>query len=420
MAPKRYQTAKAEDTCISQTSDKDELVKARAIKRAERVKARYEEAEKHKEIGNAYFRKGQYRKAIEKYETAIKIHGPSTAYLANMAAAWLKLDAYGAAEHCAQRALVIDPTFMKARYRRGLARKGSLQLYAATLDFEVILEQDPDSIEAKKALQETINLMNRRTESEGSVVIDETFPSLDEPKLELESVSDSSDWNHEGNGIPCRFYNHEGCMRGTECRFSHAPDHKSVRDHLGRNVCMYFLLEDCRFGRSACVYSHDKTYLPSGRWWDDDDLLVLLKQIAKGPGPKENSAFMPYMCGLADNHLAWASAHGVEMEEDYVHWRDLALNGFRNAVDDGCEAEYKHRNRGIRGGRGRGRGGGGGMRLGGWQRGLDLDDFEDSDEEEERRNNFGFTEDEAMELLCQGVKPWDDDAWDVLDALNSL
>jgi hypothetical protein len=74
--------------------------------------------------------------------------------------------------------------------------------------------------------------MEERDSSEGSVVIDEAFPSLDEPKLELESVSDSSEWNHEGNGIPCRFYNHEGCMRGTECRFSHAPDHKSVRDHL--------------------------------------------------------------------------------------------------------------------------------------------------------------------------------------------
>ena len=40
---------------------------------------------------------------------------------------------YGDAEHCAQRALAIDPTFTKARYRRGLARKGSLQLYAAML-----------------------------------------------------------------------------------------------------------------------------------------------------------------------------------------------------------------------------------------------------------------------------------------------
>jgi len=102
----------------------------------------------------------------------------------------------------------------------------------AYADFEAILEQDPDSAEAKKALDETVILMNQRDESEGSGLIDEEFPSLYEPKVELESVSDSSDWNHEGNGIPCRFYNHEGCARGIECRFSHAPDHKSVRDRL--------------------------------------------------------------------------------------------------------------------------------------------------------------------------------------------
>jgi hypothetical protein len=43
-----------------------------------------------------------------------------------------------------------------------------------------------------------------------------------------------------------------------------------------------------------------------------------------GAKPKENSAFMPYMCGLADDRLAWASAHGVEMEEVYGHWREQA------------------------------------------------------------------------------------------------
>ncbi|KAH9059674.1 hypothetical protein EDB87DRAFT_754517 [Lactarius vividus] len=38
--------------------------------------------------------------------------------------------------------------------------------------------------------------------------------------------------NHEGNGIHCRYDNHDGCTRGVECKFSHAPDHKSVRDRL--------------------------------------------------------------------------------------------------------------------------------------------------------------------------------------------
>ncbi|KAH8978379.1 hypothetical protein EDB86DRAFT_942928 [Lactarius hatsudake] len=334
-----------------------------------------------------------------------------------MAAAWLKLEAYDIAEHCAQRALVLDPTFMKARYRRGLARKGSLQLYAAMLDFEALLEQDPDSIEAKKALDETLTLMNERDEDEESVAFDQEFPSLSEKKAELESASDSSDWNHEGNRIPCRFYNHDGCMRSTGCRFSHAPDHKSVRDRLGRNVCMHFLLGDCKFGSSVCVYSHDKTYLPSGRWWDDEGKVVLLKQISMVPTSKENPAFMPYMCGLADNRLAWTSAHGVEMEEVYGHWRDQAMDGFCNAADDGLYATFRDTyNDSGRGRRGRGRGRGG-MHRGGWH-GLDLDDFEDS--QEERMNNFGFTEDELQELICQGVKPWDDDAWDVLDAIYSL
>lgn len=42
--------------------------------------------------GNVHFRKGQYQQAIEKYDMAMKTHGPSPAYLSNMAAAWLKLE----------------------------------------------------------------------------------------------------------------------------------------------------------------------------------------------------------------------------------------------------------------------------------------------------------------------------------------
>jgi len=165
---------------------------------------------------------------------------------------------------------------------------------------------------------------------------------------------------------------------------------------------MHFLLENCKFGSSLCVYSHDKTYLPSGRWWDHEGKLQLLQQISFAPNAKENSAFMPYMFGLADNRLAWASAHGVEMEEVYGHWRDLALDGYYNACR---HALNKSTRRGSRGGRGGGRGSS-------WHSGLDLDDFDDDDdsETEERMNNFGFTEDEVHELLCQGVKPWDDDA----------
>ena len=99
---------------------------------------------------------------------------------------------YGQAEECAQRALVLDPRFMKARYRRGLARKGNLELARAAVgaslsrspyllervgtevptreadssisnaDFQTILKQDPDSTEAEHALRETYALMRER------------------------------------------------------------------------------------------------------------------------------------------------------------------------------------------------------------------------------------------------------------------
>jgi hypothetical protein len=178
---------------------------------------------------------------------------------------------------------------------------------------------------------------------------------------------------------------------------------------------MYFLLENCKFGNSACVYSHDKTYLPPGRWWEDGDKCHLLRHISDSLGPKDNSALMPYTFGILDHRLAWASAHGVEMEEIYGHNRDLAMLGFQVTVNVAVESLInKTVNEGVsegssRGGRRqRGQGKGKGGRRG---RRLDLDQYDEMDSEGERMANFGFTEDELMELACHGVKPWDDDAW---------
>ena len=175
---------------------------------------------------------------------------------------------------------------------------------------------------------------------------------------------------------------------------------------------MYFLLGNCKFGNSACIYSHDKTYLPPGRWWEDEDKCHLLRHISDSLGPKDNSALMPYTFGILDYRLAWASAHGVEMEEIYGHNRDLAMLGYQVTVNAavGTLINQTINEESSRGGlRRRGRGKGKGGRRG---RRLDLNKYDEMDSEvEERMANFGFTEDEVMELACQGVKPWDDDAW---------
>jgi hypothetical protein len=172
---------------------------------------------------------------------------------------------------------------------------------------------------------------------------------------------------------------------------------------------MYFLLGNCRFG-STCVYTHEKKYLPSGRWWDDEEKCHLLRHISESLSPFESSALMPYTFSILDDRLAWASAHGVEMEEVYGHSRDLAKLGFQVTVDAAVEslinkARSEGSSRGGRRRRGRGKGRGG-------SRGSRIDRYDEMESEaQEREENFGFTEDEVNELLCQGVKPWDDDAW---------
>lgn len=51
--------------------------------------------------------------------------------------------------------------------------------------------------------------------------------------------------------------------------------------------------------------------------------------------------------------------------------------------------------------------------------GVDLhDDDDDEDDDEYGEGMLGFTGSECFELLCQGVKPWDEDAGAVMAALN--
>lgn len=61
---------------------------------------------------------------------------------------------------------------------------------------------------------------------------DEEFPPFDGEEWDPPLDSDTEDARHEGNGTPCRFYNHDGCRKGTFCDYSHAPDDDSVRNEL--------------------------------------------------------------------------------------------------------------------------------------------------------------------------------------------
>ncbi|KAF7981539.1 hypothetical protein HWV62_33129 [Athelia sp. TMB] len=145
----------------------------------------------------------------------------------------LKLDEYEEASEWATAALEQDPKNVKARYRRGVARKEMNYLKAAISDFENVLSIDPQCHEARGELAEARRMWEAGEGDEAGFDTDEDDePRPDAPpyKDDDDSDSGSSDYFHWGNGIPCTFYNHGSCNKGTACAYSHAPDDKSIRD----------------------------------------------------------------------------------------------------------------------------------------------------------------------------------------------
>ncbi|KAF8646277.1 hypothetical protein AX16_007286 [Volvariella volvacea WC 439] len=244
-----------------------------------------------------------------------------------------KMNHYEETIALADRVLFENPDNTDALYFRAKARMDDPDAFeedVAKRDLLRILELDPNHELAKEALEDLKDVKVPEDDDGQSL-----YGRL--VTFDIQSESDTSDCHQVGNGVACRFYNRNGCNRGSNCRFSHAPDERSIRDELGQNVCIYYLVDECKFG-SKCNYSHRKTYLPVDGWWND---------------PKR--------------------VEGVKLS--------VLIN---NYIPDGEDA---------------------------WENVYDMD--EEMDEEmQERSRNMGFTNAEVEELLAQGVKPWDDDAWE--------
>ncbi|KAF9533853.1 hypothetical protein CPB83DRAFT_844632 [Crepidotus variabilis] len=260
---------------------KEELLAERALKRADKKLAIREKAEGFKRAGDVLCSSKNYKAAYPQYLEAIQLLGNVPDYYISLAAVYRKLTWYEEAAHAATRALTVDPHNLEARYVRGVSRLEQRLLKPAKTDFEIVLEHDSSHLLARTALGEVNQFVNQEgaDTAEEVQMIDFGFPHWDYEALEVASVSDSSDCQHVGNGVPCRFYNHEGCSRGSECAYSHAPDEKSVRDDLGKNVCIYHLLDSCKFGRSKCVYSHNKDALPKRGWWNSPEKTAKVKAV---------------------------------------------------------------------------------------------------------------------------------------------
>ena len=126
------------------------------------------EAVAEKERGNDWLKKGDYRKAIERYTAGMALD-PSNAVLpANRAMALLKTSQFGPAETDCTLALSIDRTYVKAFQRRAAARTGLARLQEALEDYDEVLRLEPNN---KAAINEKTKILEKITKKQSVPVL---------------------------------------------------------------------------------------------------------------------------------------------------------------------------------------------------------------------------------------------------------
>lgn len=103
---------------------------------------------KEKEKGNELFKKGDFSGAVKCYSEAI-LRNPADAKLySNRAACYTKLMGFDLALKDCEKAIELEPTFLKAYLRKAMVHKGMGQLSKAQSTYEKALEIDSNCSEA--------------------------------------------------------------------------------------------------------------------------------------------------------------------------------------------------------------------------------------------------------------------------------
>lgn len=104
--------------------------------------------------------------------------------------------------------------------------------YVQSVDLEDVLNADPNCKEAIETKREIYAVGGQYQIAREIKPGEERDPRPEDPPSPVVTPvpSDSEDFSHVGNGIPCSNYNRDGCDLGAKCRFKHAADNKSFRD----------------------------------------------------------------------------------------------------------------------------------------------------------------------------------------------
>mmetsp|Transcript_3909 Transcript_3909/g.5820 ORF Transcript_3909/g.5820 Transcript_3909/m.5820 type:complete len:323 (+) Transcript_3909:89-1057(+) len=115
-------------------------------------------AEVFKNEGNAFFKKGQFQNAIDKYKQAADIDPSEPAYWSNMAACYEKIGNYEEMASASQNCIKADKAFVKGFFRLATAQKNLNDLSSCIKTLESGLAVQPTNPDLKKMKKDILEL----------------------------------------------------------------------------------------------------------------------------------------------------------------------------------------------------------------------------------------------------------------------
>ena len=168
----------------------------------------------------------------------------------------------------------------------------------------------------------------------------------------------------------------------------------------GRNVCRYYLMGVCKFGEQ-CSYLHSKEYLLQEGWWTTTEWISrerkkydFVQKLNKAIADYNNQTKASGTGQTSKKQSKGKKKRGHRArpgasESKVVPAKNPSMGTQIGQSSQGVGKKSKKKPTGYAHSRWDGYGSGG----------------------DDENGMFGFTGSEVEELLCQGVKPWDDDAW---------
>ncbi|KAM8775140.1 mitochondrial import receptor subunit TOM34 [Rhynchonycteris naso] len=182
-AQKRWDSLPSENHGESATSKSKETITAKSRVPSGDV----ERARVLKEEGNELVKKGNHKKAIEKYSESLSLSNLESATYSNRALCYLVLKQYKEAVKDCTEALRLDGRNVKAFYRRAQAYKALKDYKSSIADINSLLKIEPRNGPAKKLQQEVNqNFKNPKGQQETSAKRPSSVPAPGTPRAQSE------------------------------------------------------------------------------------------------------------------------------------------------------------------------------------------------------------------------------------------